>query len=328
MPSAVERFPCHIIELMNFVTRSDPYTASAGTVRFAICPFLGIALPVETLLATSQTQQAASLRLALLRSLRSVLRASLHTIGDAHGIQRSANHVIAHTRQILHAASADQHNRVLLQVVTDSGDIRRDFNAIRQPYTRNLPQRRVRLLRGLRVDAGTDAALLRTSLQRRARRLVTRPLAPLGHQLIKSRHSCHSLPAHAFAAHSSKSTVSDCASVGMTGHNRPLLLVTHLRSQSHTRTDERFWIPVKTYAADGGARPNCGGTPFRQPCPAYPFARAKGAAGAFQRGMFPNLTSIRKPYFSKARPLRFCSLTHARKKSRHTTSLDELAEPN
>jgi hypothetical protein len=33
---------------------------------------------------------------------------------------------------------------------------------------------------------------------------------------------------------------------------------------------ERFWIPVRTYAFDGGARPNCGGTPFRQPCPAYP----------------------------------------------------------
>jgi hypothetical protein len=33
---------------------------------------------------------------------------------------------------------------------------------------------------------------------------------------------------------------------------------------------ERFWIPVQTFAADGGARPNPGGTPFRQPCPAYP----------------------------------------------------------
>jgi hypothetical protein len=71
---------------------------------------------------------------------------------------------------------------------------------------------------------------------------------------------------------------------GTTGH----YFSSHMRSQSHTRADERFWIPIKTYAADGGARPNSEGTPFRQPCPAYPFARAKGAAGTFQRGMFPN----------------------------------------
>src|ERR1700687_6005527 len=42
MPSAVDFFPCHIIELMNFVTRSDPYTGSASTVRFGVCPFLGM----------------------------------------------------------------------------------------------------------------------------------------------------------------------------------------------------------------------------------------------------------------------------------------------
>jgi len=46
--------------------------------------------------------------------------------------------------------------------------------------------------------------------------------------------------------------------------------ITSRRAAMHT--NERFWIPFKTYAADGGARPNSGGTPFRQPCPAYPFA--------------------------------------------------------
>src|SRR5664279_4861434 len=42
MPSAVDFFPCHIIELMNFVTRSDPYTGSDSVFRLAICPFLGM----------------------------------------------------------------------------------------------------------------------------------------------------------------------------------------------------------------------------------------------------------------------------------------------
>jgi hypothetical protein len=45
--------------------------------------------------------------------------------------------------------------------------------------------------------------------------------------------------------------------------SQPLLLAAH-------KMPERFWIPGQTYAADGGARPNSGGAPFRQPCPAYP----------------------------------------------------------
>src|ERR1700758_5190401 len=42
MPWAVDFLPCHIIEFTNLVTRSDPYTGSAATPRFAICPFLGM----------------------------------------------------------------------------------------------------------------------------------------------------------------------------------------------------------------------------------------------------------------------------------------------
>ena len=34
---------------------------------------------------------------------------------------------------------------------------------------------------------------------------------------------------------------------------------------------------LKTFAADGGARPNSGGTPFRQPCPAYPSTKGRKA---------------------------------------------------
>ncbi len=134
--------------------------------------------------------------LTFLRPLRSVLRTPLLASSHTHRVQRPTNDVIAHAREILHAATADQHNRVLLQVVSDSGDIRRDLNPICQPHTRYLAESRVRLLRGLRVHARANATLLRTSLQRRARRLVPRPLAALGHQLIKRRHSCHSLAAH------------------------------------------------------------------------------------------------------------------------------------
>src|SRR5579863_238537 len=114
--------------------------------------------------------------LTFLRSLGSVLRASLHAVGNADRVQCSANHVIADAWKIFHAAPADQHDRVLLQVVPDSGDIRRNLNAIGQPYTRHLAQSRVRLFRGLCVHARAYSALLRTALQCGACRLVTGPL--------------------------------------------------------------------------------------------------------------------------------------------------------
>src|SRR6266849_1030259 len=194
MPSAVDFLPCHIIELMNFVTRSDPYTGSASTVRFGVCPFRGISASSSWLLASRSSRRRGTPRLYLtfLLALRSVLRASLLAVRYAGGVERSADHVITHARQIFHTAPADQHNRVLLQVVADARNVSRHFNPIGQPYARDFPQRRVRLLGSLGVHARTNSALLRTRLQRRTRRLVARPFAALHHELIKCRHSRHS----------------------------------------------------------------------------------------------------------------------------------------
>src|SRR5579863_7373413 len=127
--------------------------------------------------------------LAFFRALGAVLRAALLAAGHAYRIERAANHVIANAGQILHAAAADQHDGVLLQVVADARDVSGYFNAVGQAHARYLAQRRIRLLRSLGVNTGADATLLRTSLQRRAGRLVPGPLAPLRHQLIESRHS-------------------------------------------------------------------------------------------------------------------------------------------
>ena len=98
--------------------------------------------------------------------------------------------MITHAWQILHPAAANQHNRVLLQFVADARNVGGDFDPVGQTNTGDLAQRRVRLLRGLRVHAGTDASFLRAKLQRRTRRLVARPLPARLHQLIKCRHSC------------------------------------------------------------------------------------------------------------------------------------------
>jgi hypothetical protein len=57
----------------------------------------------------------------LLRALGAVLRPTLLAALDAHGVERAAHDVIAHAGQILDAAAADEHQRVLLQVVPTPG---------------------------------------------------------------------------------------------------------------------------------------------------------------------------------------------------------------
>src|SRR5690606_14119221 len=47
-----------------------------------------------------------------LRTLGAVLGAALAALGHAGGVQRAAHGVVAHARQVLDAAAADQHHRV------------------------------------------------------------------------------------------------------------------------------------------------------------------------------------------------------------------------
>src|SRR5271156_4789377 len=139
------------MELTNFVTSDELYTGSAATSRFAICPFLGIenpAFPSATRCAAPLGAQSCDycallLRCPTLGALSAILRPALLAVGHAHRIERAAHHVIAHAGQILHTAPADQNNRVFLQVVADSGDIGRNFDAVGQADARDLAQRRV-----------------------------------------------------------------------------------------------------------------------------------------------------------------------------------------
>ena len=95
---------------------------------------------------------------------------------------------------------------------------------------------------------------------------------------------------------------------------RPLLLTARLRYSKLML--ERFWIPIQTIAADGGARPNSGGTPFRQPCPAYPSTIGRKAAQErFSEEKFPNRYYHSETRFSKA-PLQVRA--HTRTNSRST----------
>ena len=82
------------------------------------------------------------------------------------------------------------------------------------------------------------------------------------------------------------------APTGMTG-SRPI--IASRRAQLICKPAlRRFWIPVQTFAADGGARPSFGGAPFRQPCPAYPFASGERHRRSVSARKSPNHSCIRK----------------------------------
>ena len=70
------------------------------------------------------------------------------TVLDADRVERAADDVVADAGKILHAAAADEHHRVLLQVVPDAGNVRRHLDAVGEPDAGHLAERRVRLLRG------------------------------------------------------------------------------------------------------------------------------------------------------------------------------------
>src|SRR4051794_19332210 len=134
MPWAVFFLPCHIIELTNFSTSVELYTGSGSTSRTTALRLRGIHY----------------LRFG---PLGPVFRPTLPAIGHPGGVQRTANHVIANAGKVLHTATADQHDRVLLEVVPNSGDVRGHFDSVRQPDAGDFPQRRIRLLRGGGVHA-------------------------------------------------------------------------------------------------------------------------------------------------------------------------------
>jgi hypothetical protein len=124
---------------------------------------------------------------------------------------------------------------------------------------------------------------------------------------------------------------------GWQAHHRPtMLLAAHESRREILGYQSRFMLPT---VAPGQ---NYGSAPYRQLCPAYPFAdrfptklhrdssprdRAKGSAGTFQRGKFPaRLVLLHRKRISQKLYRRFPH--NSARNQRHTASLDELAELN
>src|SRR6266496_5724696 len=93
--------------------------------------------------------------------LRAVLGAALPSVADACGVETAADHLVTEAGQVADPAAANQDDGVLLEVVTLARNVGADFHPVRQTHAGDLTQRRIRLLRRGRVDAGAHAALLR-----------------------------------------------------------------------------------------------------------------------------------------------------------------------
>src|SRR5204862_436820 len=91
-----------------------------------------------------------------LRALDAVLGPLAVTVGlvrrgranRAGRVERAADDVVTKAREVLDAAAADEDDRVLLEVVTLARNVRRHFHAVREANAADLPESRVRLLRG------------------------------------------------------------------------------------------------------------------------------------------------------------------------------------
>src|SRR6478609_5989991 len=148
--------------------------------------------------------------------LGAVAAASLLTVLDALGVERAADDLVTDTGKVLHPAAADEHDGVLLEVVTNARDVGRDLDAAGETHAGDLPEGGVRLLRGGGVDAGANTASLGRTLQ--GRRLVLRHLvlAALADQLVNRGHRVVPLLVALTCERSARTVVLLCVRVVLT----------------------------------------------------------------------------------------------------------------
>src|SRR5215813_13018426 len=98
--SPSERLPFRSTLLTSAVTSGEPYTGSVTSCRLVAGPLRGM---------------------SALLLLRAIAAAGLLAVAHALGVQGAADDLVAHAGQVANAPAADQHDRVLLQVVADTG---------------------------------------------------------------------------------------------------------------------------------------------------------------------------------------------------------------
>ena len=145
-------------------------------------------------------------RYLFLRSLSAVFGTGLLSVSNTCGVQGSTDDVVSGTGQVLNSSSTDQHNAVLLKVVTLSRNVACYLDSVGKTYTGNLSKSRVRLLRSCGFNSCTNTTLLRGGqicrllsqrvkafLQSRSGRFLNAGLTSFTYSLVKCRHSFHLL---------------------------------------------------------------------------------------------------------------------------------------
>src|SRR4051812_29398335 len=120
--------------------------------------------------------------------LGAVAAAGLLAILDTGRVQGAADDLVANARQVLHTATTDHDDGVLLEVVALTRDVGGDLDATRQPHAGDLAEGGVRLLRRVGVHASADAAALWRALESRGLALGGLVLAALADQLLDGGH--------------------------------------------------------------------------------------------------------------------------------------------
>ena len=90
---------------------------------------------------------------------RSVFRSSSSSFSDSGRVQYSANNMITNSRQIRNPTATDHHDRMFLQIMPDSGNIRRHFHSVGKPDPGNLSKRRIWFFGSGCGNLDADAAL-------------------------------------------------------------------------------------------------------------------------------------------------------------------------
>src|ERR1700704_1710260 len=150
MFSATDFLPSFMIEFMNLDTIRSPNLGSGLTSRFsALCRRdIRLFLHQSRLSSRACPSGARSPRVRgsnakrpnLLGPFCTVFRTSLLAVGHALRVEHAADDVIAHARQVLDAAAADHHHRVLLQIVALARDVADHLEPICEPYLGHLAQ--------------------------------------------------------------------------------------------------------------------------------------------------------------------------------------------
>src|SRR5689334_18879419 len=106
MRSATDFLPSSSTLFTSWLTSGEPYTGSTMSGRFGAGPLRGM---------------------SALLLLRTVAAARLLAVLHALGVQGATHDLVPDARQVLHTATTHEHDRVLLQVVADTRDVRRDL---------------------------------------------------------------------------------------------------------------------------------------------------------------------------------------------------------